>query len=97
MLNHILSGVLTLDICSVKILLRLLCQPSAISRQYFNCNFFVFCSHFLTMFLFLPGVESTDQSSIEIHFQSESTAAGLKDLVREFIKKATTVGVYVRV
>lgn len=47
------------------------------------------------MFLSLPGVKRTDQvqdePSFEIYFQSDSRAAGMKDLVREFIRKATMV------
>lgn len=32
-----------------------------------------------------------DKSSIEIYFHSDTRAAGMKDMVREFIRKATMV------
>lgn len=43
-----------------------------------------------------PGVKTDlDQPSFEIYFQSDTRAASMKDLVREFIRKATRVCVLV--
>lgn len=46
-------------------------------------------------FLSLPDVKCTNpvlvRPSVEIYFQCDSRAAGLKDVVREFIRKANMV------
>lgn len=51
------------------------------------------------LILSLPDVKWTDpvldESRVEVYFQSDSRAAGMKDLVREFIRKAKMVGVCV--
>lgn len=50
----------------------------------------------LTLILSHPDVTWTDpvlgEPSVELHFQSESRAVSMKDLVREFIRKAHVVG-----
>lgn len=65
-----------------------------------NQYFFAFISQllqFLIMFLSLSDVQATgrvpEEKELEVYFQSDSRAAGMKDLVREFIRKATMVGV----
>lgn len=69
-----------------------------------NQYFFAFISHllqFLIMFLSLPDVNTTgcvlEENKLKVYFRSDSRAAGMKDLVREFIRKATMVGVCVGV
>ncbi len=48
------------------------------------------------MFLSLPDVKWTDpvrdEPDVKVYFQSDCRAAGMKDLVREFIRKARMVG-----
>lgn len=48
------------------------------------------------MSLSLPDVKWTDpvldEPNVEVYFQSDCRAAGMKDLVREFIRKARMVG-----
>lgn len=72
--------------------------------MHFLCKpvFNPFCPRLLrllVMSLFLSDVKRTDrvqdEPRVEIYFQSDSRAAGMKDMVREFIRKATEVGVAV--
>lgn len=47
------------------------------------------------MFSSFPDVAdgALDKPNFEVYFQADIRAAGMKDLVREFIRKATLVGV----
>lgn len=57
-------------------------------------NSFLFLQ-FLNIVFSPPGVKQTedvrDEPNVEIYFQSGSRAASMKDLVRNFIRKATMV------
>uniref|UniRef100_A0A8C4DLS8 Family with sequence similarity 83 member A n=1 Tax=Dicentrarchus labrax TaxID=13489 RepID=A0A8C4DLS8_DICLA len=70
------------------------CLMHFIGKSVFD----LFRSHLppsLIMFLLIPDVKRTDcildKPSIEVYFQTDSRAAGIKDLVREFIRKPTMV------